>query len=514
MEFTIKISFGKSSSPNYQKVIRASRQFSNFSPISKDNTLNTIALDLRELREKFRKIESLWEAVRNWKSSQFLVNDERRDFDYVRKCFMIFTCSESFHKAVIPESHCKQFGGKTGWGCKYLTSIGIGVSEPYYSYGNELFWYSFGEFTNDTVWRINKEKIRGTLQREVMLRNLFLCEVFDSGKIETIICGLPDEIDVEKSELWEIDYEESSDGVTLEKIAEGIKPKERTDGGIEVTPTEQKSRYIPDIGFEDIGGIEEIIETIREVIELPLKQPELFNHLGIKPHRGILLHGPPGCGKTLIAKAIANEIKAHFIPISGPELLSKWHGQSEENLRRVFEEARKMQPSIIFFDEIDAIAQERSAEENLRVDSKFVNQLLTLMDGMESYENVCVIASSNKIKLIDRALLRPGRFDYAIKMEKPNRDACYKIFLVATSNMPLSNSFDSKEFSEKLYGLSGAEISFVAREAAYNCLRRSIDLEKVIKEEHHGEFDYETLIIEDRDFDSALATAKNQREEK
>ena len=280
----------------------------------------------------------------------------------------------------------------------------------------------------------------------------------------------------------------------------------------------RKTRYIPNVSFHQIGGIKSVINKIREVIELPLKHPDLFKHIGIKPHKGILLYGPPGNGKTMIAKAIANEVKAHFIPISGPELLSKMHGESEANLRKVFSEARDMEPAIIFFDEIDAIAQKRSFGENGRLDSKFVNQLLTLMDGFEAYENVTILASTNRPELLDPALMRPGRFDYKLEINNPDEDGCFDIFCIASRNMPIEEGFDRAQFSTRLHGLSGAEITFVAQEAGYNALRRSFDLEAVIKADDDEVLEFADLKVESTDFESALSKAleihgKNQPEQ-
>ncbi len=271
----------------------------------------------------------------------------------------------------------------------------------------------------------------------------------------------------------------------------------------------RKVRAIPNVSFEEIGGIGRIIHTIREVIELPLRYPELFKYMGIKPHKGILLYGPPGNGKTMIAKAIANEVKAHFIAVSGPELLSKMHGESESNLRKVFQEAREMAPSIVFFDEIDAIAQRRSYGENGRLDSKFVNQLLALMDGFDSYENVTVLASTNRPELLDQALMRPGRFDYKIEIANPDKEACFDIFKVCTRKMPLSNQVDKEQFAYSLLGLSGAEISFVAQEGGYNALRRSFDLEAVIKNEETQSIQFDGLEITAEDLEEAHQKARN-----
>jgi transitional endoplasmic reticulum ATPase len=181
----------------------------------------------------------------------------------------------------------------------------------------------------------------------------------------------------------------------------------------------------------------------------------------------------------MIAKAIANEIDAHFRDIKGPELLSKWLGESEENLRKVFDEASKFEPSIIFFDEIDSIAQKRSSRDIIR--SEIVNQLLTLMDGVEEYTNVRIIASTNRLDLLDNALLRPGRFDYHIKIENPTLEGRIEIIKIYTKNMPLANDVDIKALANELHGHSGAEIHFVITESAYNCLRRNVNTKEVLK---------------------------------
>jgi len=195
-----------------------------------------------------------------------------------------------------------------------------------------------------------------------------------------------------------------------------------------------------------------------------------------------LLYGPPGCGKTLIAKAVANEINAHFIPVNGPEILNKFLGQSEANLREIFIEAKEMSPSIIYFDEFDAISATRDAESDpLR--TTIVNQLLTLMDGFQNASRVCVIASTNRIDIIDEAIKRSGRFDYKIEIQKPTVEGCKSIFSIHTKNMPIDSQFDQNGFVEKhLHGYTGADIAFVVTEAAYNSIRRTVDMNLLFRE--------------------------------
>ena len=307
-------------------------------------------------------------------------------------------------------------------------------------------------------------------------------------------------------------------GGTLEFVVTNIQPYADAvivNPGTEIVVSEKvasdrERKNIPAVTYEDIGGLEDAIQKIREMVELPLKHPEIFRKLGIDPPKGVLLHGPPGTGKTLLAKAVANETNASFYHISGPEIMSKFYGQSEENLRNIFAEAWLLQPSIIYFDEIDSIAQVRSGDENLRLDARLVNQLLTLMDGMDDYGNVCVIGSTNRVELIDRALLRPGRFDYSIEVQKPTIEGCKQIFLIHTQGMPIDRDFDREKFSKKLLGLSGAEIAFVTREAAYNCIRRNVDLGKAIRKGELETIDYHSFVVCEADFVSALNTIMNK----
>ncbi len=228
---------------------------------------------------------------------------------------------------------------------------------------------------------------------------------------------------------------------------------------------------LPRVTYEDIGGLKHVIQRIRELVELPLRHPELFRRLGIEPPKGILLYGPPGCGKTLLAKAVANESEAYFIAINGPEIMSKFYGESEQRLREIFEQAKKNAPAIIFIDEIDAIAPKRD-EVVGEVERRVVAQLLALMDGLESRGDVIVIAATNRPNALDPALRRPGRFDREIEIPLPDKQGRLEILQIHTRGMPLARDVDLVKLAEITHGYTGADLAALVREAALHALRR------------------------------------------
>ena len=248
-------------------------------------------------------------------------------------------------------------------------------------------------------------------------------------------------------------------------------------------PVEEAKRAVLNVTYEDIGGLKRELRLVREMIELPLKHPELFQRLGIDPPKGVLLYGPPGTGKTLIAKAVANEVDAHFITLSGPEIMSKYYGESEQRLREIFEEAKENAPAIIFIDEIDSIAPKRE-EVTGEVERRVVAQLLALMDGLEARGDVIVIAATNRPDAIDPALRRPGRFDREIEIGVPDRDGRKEILEIHTRGMPLAEDVNLDELAELTIGFVGADLEALAKEAAMHALRRvlpeiDIEVEKI-----------------------------------
>jgi transitional endoplasmic reticulum ATPase len=248
----------------------------------------------------------------------------------------------------------------------------------------------------------------------------------------------------------------------------------------EIQPSAVREVFIevPNVHWSDIGGLEEVIKRLEEVVEWPLKKPEAFRKFGITPPKGILIYGPPGCGKTLLAKAVATESEANFISVKGPELISKWVGESEKAIREIFRKARTAAPAIVFFDEIDAIAPARGGGNSgdSHHSERVISQLLTEMDGLETMKDVVVIAATNRPELIDKALIRTGRFDRFVNVSAPDKESRKAIFKIYTANMPLADDVDINKLVDATEYFVGGDIEALCKEAGM----------RAIREEHEG----------------------------
>ena len=269
---------------------------------------------------------------------------------------------------------------------------------------------------------------------------------------------------------------------------------------------EVKELKLPVVTYEDIGGLKGELQRVREMIELPLKHPEVFDRLGIEPPKGVLLHGPPGTGKTLIAKAVANESGANFTSIAGPEVMSKWYGESEARLRQIFEQAEKNAPSIVFIDELDAVAPKRE-EVTGEVERRVVATLCTALDGLKTRGKVIVIGATNRVNALDPAIRRPGRFDREIEIGVPDRDGRKEILQIHTRGMPLAKDVNLDHYADITHGFVGADLEALAKESAMSALRRILPKikleEKIIPSEV-----LEKLQVTKEDFENALRMAE------
>jgi transitional endoplasmic reticulum ATPase len=254
----------------------------------------------------------------------------------------------------------------------------------------------------------------------------------------------------------------------------------------------------PNVGWNEVGGLENVKQELKEAVEWPIKHPEIFDRIGIRPSRGILLYGPPGTGKTLLAKAVAKESEANFIQIKGPSLLSMWVGKSEEGVRKIFERARQVAPCIIFFDEIDSLAGKRGMDSGSKVTERVLNQLLAEMDGLEDLKDILVVGATNRPDMLDPALLRPGRFDRILLVNAPEEEGREKILQIHTNKMPIGDGkklfsekekeFFLKDFAKRTIWYSGADLEALTREAAILALRKSIDAKYVTRDDFEEAF--------------------------
>jgi len=282
---------------------------------------------------------------------------------------------------------------------------------------------------------------------------------------------------------------------------------ENTEVTLNPKAVEISDENVSKIYYEDIGGLTDEIKKIRELVEIPLKHPEIFERLGIEPPKGILLHGPPGTGKTLLAKAVANETEANFILLNGPEIMSKFYGESEKKIRDIFEEAEKSAPAIIFIDEIDAIAPKRE-EVTGEVERRVVSQLLSMMDGLKTRGKVVVIGATNRPNAIDPALRRPGRFDRELEISVPGKEGRLTILKIHTRNMPLDKKVNLNELSSITHGFVGADLEALTKEAAIGVLRKILPQMKLDGEEKIPQEILEKLIVNQEDFVDALKTVR------
>jgi transitional endoplasmic reticulum ATPase len=282
---------------------------------------------------------------------------------------------------------------------------------------------------------------------------------------------------------------------------------ENTDITLSPKAVDISDEAIPQITYEDIGGLTEEVKKVREMVELPLKRPEIFSRLGIEPPKGVLLYGPPGTGKTLLAKAVANESEAHFILLNGPEIMSKFYGESEKKIREIFDEAEKNSPAIIFIDEIDSLAPKRE-ETGGEVERRVVSQLLTMMDGLQARGKVVVIGATNRPNALDPALRRPGRFDREVEISVPDKAGRLQILKIHTRGMPLTKDVDLEELARKTHGFVGADINSLGKEAAMIVLRKNLHKFNLEEDEEIPQDVLDQLKVSQKDFNEALRVVR------
>ena len=477
----IELAFRQDRSARYPFAVSLARQFPTYGHEDDGGSVHSVQLN-GELRthEGFTRFISLLKIVSEWKDTVLTVSGEPMPAAAIERLIHVGECYQRQRRAGNRDHYCNGFDPRhapTSFGCRLLTEVNRYLprngQRP-----SDRAWYRFGELQG-TVFRTDKEGILDRLFEEAVRKLAPACPVFSAEVVAKEVETLPDEIDIEADARWAV--ENRSDGTV------GIRPKttgapqveKRTlahgDGPVAVPalPDEEEGRVVPDVRFSDVAGQDKAVAAVRDWVELPLRHPELFRHVGVPTKVGIILHGPPGTGKTLLAQAVAGECEAHLEMINGPEILSKWVGQSEETLRTIFERARRHAPAVVLLDEVDAIAPKRDHVLHGH-EVTLVSQLLALLDGLFDRGQVVVIATTNRIDAVDPALRRPGRFDYAIQMPMPDAAGRQAVFERHLSHMSASDAIDTAWLAELTPHMSGADIAKVCRQAGLACIKEAI----------------------------------------
>jgi transitional endoplasmic reticulum ATPase len=374
------------------------------------------------------------------------------------------------------------------------------------SESNHRGWFQYGRLTKDKVFVVDKAQLRQAVYEHLERSLARHCPALFPAEIDGIIDRLPDRIDPARDPQWTWKEGWHNGHFTPVGVEKRVQPAARAVASSSPGAGPLPRREVPPVRWRDVGGLGPQVRLIRENLELPLRFPELFERLGIEPHRGVLLAGPPGTGKTLLAKALANECQAHFCLVNGPEVLSKWHGESEANLRRVFEEARALQPAVILIDEIDSIAPDRGRVTH-NFEAVLVSQLLALMDGLFDRGRVVVVGTTNRPQDVDPALRRPGRLDLLVEIGLPDAAGRAEILRIHTRRMPLGPDVDLDQIAAEAEGYAGADLASVCREAGLACMR------EVVRVGAEGEFRLEPdalarLLVRAEHFRQAMARVR------
>ncbi|MBC9783840.1 AAA family ATPase [Heliobacterium chlorum] len=468
--------------------------------------------------EELSQLCTLWKQIRKWAILRISKGEQQID---PAGMDAVVVCLEQRLHAKDPLFYCD---GRTPGitardenelffpGCRYLIVDDQDYSDPF-----GFRWYHMGTLDAEGLFHVDKNGIMEKLQEISRQRFSLGCPLLDWEQIRLRVNTLPDTINPRRDGAWEYRWEEEQIvGICrtpLVRAGHGRKDMDRsvtsqrvdeTRSVVDTNPSEvpkevsraadrpdaaeanstnstipgtQEEIFQPvqpgQLTYNDIGGMKEQLRLIREAVELPLRYPDLIRTLNITPPKGVLLYGPPGCGKTLLAQVVANEVQASFFAVKGPEFLSSLHGQSEKRLRDLFAQAEQKAPSIIFFDEIDAFAFDRSRT-TTSFEATLVAQFLSLMDGFDRRSQIVVIATTNRLDVLDKALLRPGRFDYRIRITVPSKEDREQILKLHTSKMPLEPGVDMTHLVEATEGFTGADIAALCAKAALMAASRAL----------------------------------------
>jgi AAA+ superfamily predicted ATPase len=479
----LRLSFRKTSSFNYQKAVSLAAKLPSYKCVGKEGQKEHSVYEplLLNRTVAWKTIKELVRTVRGWKTADLRLENYRND----RSVYRLFqyemdeveSCFRRRQESQREDDYCTGKISPTSepgyFGCKLERGVSLGTG--LYFQNKPAPWYKFGRLSaGNKVFHIDKAAILKELKAKTGKNMCIACPALKWGRFHLSIKELPSTINVEGSV-----YQLTRSAINNKPL--GIEPEEESGRfGLNIGLNLGKSdsgqeevRRIPDVKYEDVAGQEKAISAIKDVVQLPLTHEKYFLETGVESHKGILLYGLPGNGKTLLAKAVATESKAHLEIINGPEILSMWVGASAKNLRGIFERARRLAPSVILIDEIDAIAPSREKMAHQH-DVSLISQLLVLLDGLEERGRIIVIGTTNRPQEVDVAIRRPGRLDYAIEVSAPTQEAREAILRVHARKMKLSPDVNFRYLSRIMDGFSGADIAAFCREAGMIAIKRAI----------------------------------------
>ncbi len=487
----LHLTFGRSTSGNYDHAVRMARKLPGYSTTGEGRSLRHEVKTCEFMRDPsvWKTFHELLMAVRSWKSTTLDINGVSAGsrWQLEVELYRVRECFQRRPEGAAGDDYCLGKEAPTRepsfFGCRWEVGVSLSsASSNGYFREKAGRWYEFGNLSSDeTVFQVDKSRLQAALEAANRTSICSVCPAFSVERMQRTVDSLPTEISLLEASRFEV-VRSRHDGTR----GIGIRPKESRHGALSVriglgdieeqtAESGPRKRNVPTVRYADIGGQEAAVAAIRSALELPLKYPDHFAELGVEPRGGVLLYGPPGTGKTLLAKAVATEADAHLEVISGPEVKSRWVGQSEANLRAVFERSTALQPSIILIDELDAIAPDRDAMDHQH-DISLIAQLLVLLDGLEDRGRVAVVATTNRLEAIDPAVRRPGRFDHTIEVPLPDATGRRMILDVLTRRMKIQAAIDLDSWAERTAGMSGADLAGLCREAATVAVARAAEL--------------------------------------
>jgi transitional endoplasmic reticulum ATPase len=473
----LEISFRKSPSPNYTHAVNLAQTIPGYrkrgDPGDILHTITWSALLTDEAA--WEKLHRLLAMILGWRSVELTLDGRPlKIWSFAMELTRIKACHARRVQAGTGDLYCsgKSAAENEGdyFGCRHARGVSRQASTGQNS------WVRFGTLSKkQDSFRVDKKTIRETLETQTKGEVCLFCPAFAWRRLRADVNALPDVVNLGEKSAFELRYSELDPSKVL-----GLKPKTppTQNGWVGATLTvqaplvEQPKRQVPNVRYDDVAGQDAALSALRSVVELPLCHSSYFEALGVAPQNGVILYGPPGNGKTLLAKAVATQSNAHLEIISGPEILSKWLGQSEANLRQIFSRARQLAPSVVLIDELDSLAPRRALLSHQH-DVQLLSQLLVLLDGLESRGQVAVVATTNRLEAIDPAVCRPGRFDYHIEVGSPDHEGRLAILRVHLSKLK-HRDFRIDELVQETDGYSGAELAALCREAGLQAIQRGL----------------------------------------